>query len=664
MMKLSLILNAIDPLIGGVLIRGEKGTAKSTAVRALAAVLPEIEVFEGCAYSCDPCGELCDNCINSNGSAVRGMRPVRMTTLPLNSTEDMIVGSLDFESAIKSGKRVFQPGLLARVNRGILYIDEVNLLDDHIVDIILDSSSSGYNVVEREGISYCHQSEFILVGTMNPEEGDLRPQFIDRFGLCVEVKGCTDMATRIRLMKHREEFDFNPHGFIEKYTEENQQVRESIINAREILDTIIMPKNLKKYISELCLSKNVAGHRADIIIQRAAIALTALRKKREVTLDEILLAAELALVHRTREASNSAPLPPEPDDDNDEQENEESPENEDQNDDQDNEKEETPPPPPPQNSEEENSEHENDENQPDQNMENASVPDFNNMDMEVKDEMFDIGEVFKVKTIRIDKDRKKRRGSGKRMRTKTSQKQGRYVKSVFNRNDNDIAFDATIRAAAPFQKIRGKNANTLINIKNEDIRTKEREKKISNFLLFTVDASGSMGARGRMIASKGAVMSLLLDAYQKRDKVGMVAFRKKDAELVLPPTSSVDLAASRLKEMPVGGRTPLSIGLSKTFEVLNVQLIKEPSSKPVAVIITDGKSNVAAGNDKPVDEALQYAEKMSREERIKFIVIDSEEKGMVTFGLARKLASALHAEYFKIEDLKASDIVNVINRSK
>ncbi len=663
-MKLSLILNAIDPHIGGVLIRGEKGTAKSTTVRAFAQVLPEILVRKGCFCNSAPdadCpeGEVCT-------------RKVRVDTLPLNSTEDMVAGSIDFEAAIKSGQRVFQPGILARVNRGILYIDEVNLLDDHIVDIILDSSSSGINIVEREGISYSHQCSFILVGTMNPEEGDLRPQLIDRFGLCVNVVGSKDIAQRVRLMKLREEFDASPQEFVAKYVNENAKIHEELIAARDLLPSVTISKTLKKYISELCLSKNVAGHRADIIMKRAAKALAAYRGKIEVTVDEILAVAEMVLIHRTRESHNETPPPPEPPE-NDEQGEEEENENEDENEspelpeeegEDDNEEEDNPP------EENMNEEPNEKEDSRQEDGDNDQIPDLpppppDDKDSDdVKDEIFAIGETFKVKKIGINKDRLERRGSGRRSRTKTGQKQGRYMRSIFSsRKSNDIAFDATIRAAAPFQRSRKKDSDVLIAIRKEDIRIKEREKKIGNLILFTVDASGSMGARGRMAASKGAVMSLLLDAYQKRDKIGLVTFRKKEAEVLLPPTSSVDLAAGKLREMPVGGRTPLSVGLAKGFEILNNNLLKDPSMRPILIIMTDGRSNYAVGGGKPMDEVFDYADKMAREERIKYIVIDTEESGIVSFGLARKLSDRLGGEYFKIEDLKASDILGVINRS-
>ena len=276
------------------------------------------------------------------------------------------------------------------------------------------------------------------------------------------------------------------------------------------------------------------------------------------------------------------------------------------------------------------------------------------------EQIFEVGETFKVKKFASPKDRVVRRGSGRRSRTRISQKQGRYVKSVMGRNQDDVALDATLRAAAPYQ-LRRKNGNDLaVILQPEDIRGKVREKRIGNFLLFVVDASGSMGARGRMAASKGAIMSLLLDAYQKRDRVAMVSFRRDGAVVNLPPTSSIELAAHLLQEMPVGGRTPLSAGLAKSHEVLRNYLLREPTARPITIVITDGKSNVALGENKPLDEALALADRLSLDERIRFIVVDTEAKGLVTFGLAQKLAGAMKAQYFKIEDLKADTLLNIV----
>ncbi|MDD3581644.1 MAG: putative cobaltochelatase [Desulfobacca sp.] len=645
-MKLALILNAIDPRVGGVLIRGEKGTAKSTGVRGLAALLPEIKVVAGCRFRCDPEApeDYCRDCRGQPPQNGGVTSRVKFVDLPLNATEDMVLGGIDFEAAVKQGTRQFQPGLLAKANRGILYIDEVNLLDDHLVDIILDTAASGVNVVEREGISFQHPARLILVGTMNPEEGDLRPQLLDRFGLCIEVHGSADLEARVELMQRREDFDTQPEDFSAAYRAENEKIAHQIAQAKKNLPNVRFPKHLRPLISELCLSHKVAGHRADIIIERAALALAAYRGKAEAGMEEIKEVAAMALLHRRRETMPPPPPPPPPEpplpeplrDDSPEDDHREEPDR------QENQlPEETMPPLP-------------------QDREAAA----NGRDNEVAEHIFEVGTTFKVKRFSQDKDRKLRRGSGRRSRTRTALKQGRYVKSIEHRHGDDLALDATVRAAAPYQHRRRRPDSSLaVHIHPEDVRHKVREKRIGNFLLFIVDASGSMGARGRMAASKGAIMSLLLDAYQKRDRVAMVSFRKREAWVNLPPTSSIEMAGKLLEEMPVGGRTPLSAGLFKGYEILRNYLLKDPASEPIVIVITDGKANIACGESNPVTEALSFARQMTQEERIKFIVVDTEEAGIVSFGLAAELAAALGANYFKIEDLKANELVDVVRRN-
>ena len=659
-LKLSLMLNAVNPNIGGVLIRGEKGTAKSTAVRALAALLPEIDVVEGCPYSCSPDRpeDGCEHCSRSDLPLGKASRRVRVVELPLNATEDRIAGGIDFSLAVRLGRRALQPGLLASAHRGILYVDEVNLLDDHIVDIILDAAASGENIIEREGISIRHPARFILVGTMNPEEGELRPQLLDRFGLCVETAGTSDLEARVELMERREAFDRDPAAFNQKAAEQNRRIAGQIESGRADLHRVRMPRHLRGFITELCSENNVAGHRADLVMEQAARALAALKSAPEVTVEHIREVAPMVLMHRRRDAQPPPPPPP-PQDDTRSEEDEpprEPPENEDR---------------PPENGEDETPAEEqsappdttpdDDRSEPDRPEPERPDHDRNApMPRDAKDRIFEIGATFKVKHISAAKDRIFRRGSGRRSRTRVSQKQGRYVKSCMNPKHGDIALDATLRAAAPYQKSRGRMNGLCVTLTAQDVRGKIREKRIGNFLFFVVDASGSMGARGRMAASKGAVMSLLLDAYRKRDRVAMISFRKNEAVVNLPPTTSVDLAGKLLAELTVGGRTPLSAGLVKTHEQVRNVLLKDPAARPIVILITDGKSNSALGNGKPLDEALQLAEMLSRDERIRFVVVDTEESGLIAFGLAQRLAAALKAQYFKIDDLKAQTLVDII----
>ncbi|MBU0991449.1 MAG: putative cobaltochelatase [Proteobacteria bacterium] len=657
-LKLVLILNAVNPRIGGVLIRGEKGTAKSTTVRALSMLLPEIKVVTACPYSCDPDDpdNLCDQCAKNPSGLKTTVRRQKVVTLPLNATEDRVSGGIDFNRAVKEGVRTLQPGVLAEAHRGILYVDEVNLLDDHIVDIILDAAASGRNRIEREGISFAHPSDFILVGTMNPEEGDLRPQLLDRFGLSVEVASEKDPDLRILMMERREAFDQTPTDFLRQFDHENETIAGRIESAGEILRQVKLPKYLRTLITEICTENNVAGHRADLTIEQAAIAHAAWCRRVEVSAEDIQAVAGFALLHRRREA---APPPPPPEED---KKQEAPPDNEPKDKQKDQEQPEEMSDDPMDKAQQEPSEPE--PGDPDDSSEQERQEQEKPRPEDIVEQIFDVGETFKVKKIISPKDRVFRRGSGRRSRTRISQKQGRYVKSTMQRKSGDVALDATLRAAAPYQIHRSYERNGLaVCLKPEDIREKIREKRIGNFLLFIVDASGSMGARGRMAASKGAIMSLLMDAYQKRDKVGMLSFRKDEAFVNLPPTSSIELAARLLKEMPVGGRTPLSAGLVKGYEIIRNYLLREPSARPIVLIITDGKSNVSLGDRKPVDEALLLASKMGADDRVQYVVVDTEENGLVRFGLAKRLANETSAAYFKIDDLKADTLMNIVKES-
>ncbi len=639
-MKLALILNAINPSVGGLLIRGEKGTAKSTAVRALARVLPEIEVAADCPYSCDPrdVAAMCNSC-RGNGIVARTRR-VRVAELPLNATEEMVVGGLDFSASIVEGIRVFQPGLMARTNRGILYIDEVNLLSDHLVDIILDVSASGENLVQREGISHRHPARFILVGTMNPEEGELRPQLLDRFGLCVEVHGDRDVNARVEVLRRRDSFDRAPYAFSRRFTREETLLAERISRAREMLPRVKSPEGLERLIVEICVHHRVAGHRADIVIAHAARALAAFEGRHEVAGEDVRRAAVLAIPHRARELAprndpwpetrvNNGPQPlvkamayP--------------------------------------------------EDYPEQEPAHVSAVDSKMEEIrfgpsqrpaqrsDCPEAIFEIGPTFKVREIGHRSDRLFRQGSGKRSRTRTRHKKGRYVRSIARRQTDDVALDATIRAAAPHQLGRKTENGLVVTIRGEDIREKLRETRIGNFLLFIVDASGSMGAKGRMVASKGAIMSLLKDAYQKRDRVAMVSFRKQEAVVNLPPTSSIYRAGRLLQELPVGGKTPLAAGLRKGQGVLRNVLLKDPACRPILIIITDGKANESVGKGDPFWEALSAARGLASDKRIKSIVVDAEEQGGFQYRFSVRLAEVLGAEYFRIKDLRADILLEIV----
>lgn len=648
-MKLALVLNAVDHGIGGVLIRGEKGTAKSTAARALACLLPEIAVHGGCFFSCDPDrpGEWCPRCRESsgNGHPLQRRRSC-FVTLPLNATEDMVAGGLDFSATMKAGARFFQPGLLARAHRGILYIDEVNLLDDHIVDMILDAAQSGVNIVEREGLSLCHAARFAIVASMNPEEGPLRPQLLDRFGFCVEVVSESDPQRRVDLMEKREAYEADPSGFNRVFAGEEAALSDRILAARRLLPAVRLAPHLRGYIGELTMSRHVAGHRADLIIARAALAHAALAGRETAGVKDVLEVAELALLHRGRDALSEPPPPPQ-EEDNRETPDEKQPEKpaEDR----------------------ENSQRSSGSEAP------VSAPEGTKGDSgetgrgktgktPEDDTFFDVGDVFRVKRLAPEEDRLSRRGSGRRMRSRTANRQGRYVKSRWRPDCEDVAPDATLRAAAPYQlSRRAATGRDNVIVYRRDWQEKVREKRVGSLILFVVDGSGSMGAMGRMVASKGAVMSLLLDAYQKRDRVAMICFRRREATLLLPPTSSIEVAGKLLREMAVGGRTPLSAALVKAYETLLPGLRRDPNLRPLVILVTDGKANAGLNEgNKPMEEAARLAENLGSDRRINWIVVDTEAQNGVRLGLARAIASSLGGAYCHMDGLKASDLIQVI----
>lgn len=651
-MKKALLLSVVNPHVGGVLIRGQKGTAKSTAVRALAALLPEIEVVADCPYSCDPedVATMCESCRDrwrKGESLPRLSRKIRVVELPVSATEDRVVGCLDIEDTIKKGRPCFEPGILARANRGIVYIDEVNLLDDHLVDVLLDAAATGVNIVEREGISYAHPAEFALVGTMNPEEGELRPQLLDRFGLCVQVEGVEDPQQRVEIMRRREAFDADPLGFISRWAKAESELARQIAAARSLLTRVIIPERLMRLAVDLAMEAQVAGHRAEIVLVAAARTLAAFAGRGEVTAEDVLEAAELVLLHRARQA------PPPPPQQQLEEHQEEPPKEGEEVEEQAQTREEETQHVPPEHKESQEVEGKEGSSEKEDLNERSSFP------VAPQETVFAVGRPFAVRRIALRRDRILRKGSGRRSRTRTASRSGRYVRSTMHRRHNDLALDATLRAAAPYQVHREKNG-LAVAIEPSDIREKVREKRIGNFLLFVVDASGSMGAQQRMVETKGAILSLLLDAYQKRDKIGMIAFRGHSAEVLLPPTNSVEMGHRLLKELPTGGRTPLSAGLLKAYEVAKSHLRKEPHISPLIILISDGRANVSMGEDKPLAEALRVAELIRDEERIKSIVVDVEKEGFFAFGMARRLAFALGADYYKIDDLKAEALVQAV----
>nr|WP_319376590.1 putative cobaltochelatase [uncultured Methanoregula sp.] len=626
-MKKALIFNAINPGIGGVLIRGEKGTAKSTAARALVRLLPEKCVAEGCLFGCDPrdTRHMCRECREKQPGPKSRRAPMKVVELPISATEDKVVGSLDIGHALKSGEKKFEPGILAEANRNILYVDEVNLLNDHIVDVLLDAAAMGTNFIEREGVSYTHPSSFILIGTMNPEEGELRPQLLDRFGLCVDIEGIRDVETRIDVIKRRQAYESDPETFIHGWDAEEQELRSRILIAKELLSRVSMPDDILRMIAQICIDMAVDGHRADITMMKTAATIAAWNNRTVVDEDDVREAANLVLSHRMRRRPFS-------DQQMDHKKMEESIQN---------------------SKKEQKSPDRKNEQHDHPHPEEKPVPDSSATTAAPEGSPFGIDQQKIALPHRADSVR--REGDGKRSTTES--RDGRYVRSrVMETPHADIALDATLRAAAPFQN--GRKGSLAIKIEPSDLREKVRERKTANTILFVVDASGSMGAEQRMTAVKGAILSLLIDAYQKRDRVGLVAFRGSGAELLLPPTSSIELARKYMQTLPVGGKTPLAHGLLKGFEVLQREQAIHRNTIPRLILVSDGKANVGMGTRSPLEDAKAAASQI-REEGIPSLVIDSEQN-FLSFGLARTLSEELGARYIRLEDLEAGELAGLV----
>ena len=655
-MKRALLLNAINPRIGGVLVRGKKGTAKSTAVRSLAALLPEVPVVPGCSYSCQPGSpqEVCQWCRQAASVGGSSARQVRIVDLPVGATEDRLVGSLDIEQAIKSGEKNFEPGLIAAAHRGILYIDEVNLLNDHLVDVLLDAAAMGRNYVEREGISVSHDAEFMLVGTMNPEEGDLRPQLLDRFGLAVEVDGVFEPAERREVVRRRMAFESAPFDFMDAWVEAEQEERDRLLSSRRLLGEVIVPDDILELITDICAEYQVDGLRGDIVMYKTASTIAAYEGRTVVEVDDVREAALMALLHRQRRQPFQQPhLVTEQLDNmlddfqNQQRDREPSADNDSRQDDPADDSDREPDP-------------------PDDETEDPA-------DAVLGDDWFEIGDPYAVQNLQVQPpDRRARRASGRRATTISGTSVGRYVGArVPDGPASDLALDATLRSAAPYQQSRRASAESdtstsALLIEPWDVREKVRETHTGSLILFVVDASGSMGAQRRMVAVKGAVMSLLLDAYQRRDRVGLIAFRGTGAELLLPPTGSVEMAQWCLQEMPTGGRTPLARALYVAMETLETERLKDRDVLPLLVLLSDGRANVSLSGDQLTQLAVGDAEvqNLSRtisDARIPAVVVDTEQD-FIKMGLAQGIADSMSARYIKLDELVAESLADAVRR--
>ncbi|MFE7440569.1 putative cobaltochelatase [Streptomyces chartreusis] len=641
-LRLALLLNAVSPAVGGVLVRGEKGTAKSTAVRALSALMPEVPVVPGCRFSCDP-GAPDPACPDGPHEAgAFQARPARMVELPVGASEDRLVGALDIERALAEGVKAFEPGLLADAHRGILYVDEVNLLHDHLVDLLLDAAAMGASYVEREGVSVRHAARFLLVGTMNPEEGELRPQLLDRFGLTVEVAASREPDQRVEVVRRRLAYDDDPGAFAARWADEERTVRQRIVAARELLPSVRLGDGALRQIAATCAAFEVDGMRADIVMARTATALAAWAGRTDVLAEDVRQAALLALPHRRRRNPFDAPGL---DEDKLDETLEEFGGSEDED-----------PDPGPDGPGGGGGQPPQSDDGP-QGGDTAARPEAGE-DGEPQGsgagEQTPVraSEPFRAKALSVP-GVGEGGAAGRRSRARTEH--GRTTGARRPRGTlTKLHLAATVQAAAPHQRARGRSGRGLV-VRRDDLRQAVREGREGNLVLFVVDASGSMAARQRMGAVKGAVLSLLLDAYQRRDKVGLVTFRGSAADVALPPTSSVDAAAARLESLPTGGRTPLAAGLLKAHEVLRVERLRDPARRALVVLVTDGR---ATGGPEPVALAGRAA-RLFAADGVASVVVDCE-SGPVRLGLAGQLAGELGGTAVTLDELRADSIAGLV----
>ncbi|SHN27125.1 putative cobaltochelatase [Cryptosporangium aurantiacum] len=689
-LRLALTLNAISPAIGGVLARGEKGTAKSTVVRALHALLPPITVVAGCRFACDPAAPDPQCPDGPHGDVLPEARAARLVELPVGATEDRLVGALDLERALTEGVRAYQPGLLAAAHRGVLYVDEVNLLADHLVDTLLDAAGMGRAYVERDGVSVRHAARFLLVGTMNPEEGELRPQLLDRFGLTVEVTASRNPAERADVVRRRLAYEADPEGFAARWAAEDASLAARIVEARTRLADVVLSDAALRRITAVCAAFDVDGLRADLVTARTAVALAAWHGRDHVTDDDIRRAAELALPHRRRRNPFDAPGL---DQDKLDQALRDAAENDPDED----------PDGPDGGGPGDGGPDGPDDGGPDDGGPGGAdgpdggterndptadapgtpsgtppgTPDGGGPDVPagpvpagrpsadgaadaprlpgpspVEQAAVRAASPYRTKLLTVPGvGRNQSDATGRR--SPAESRRGRVVRAT--RTDGpvtDVHLTATLLAAAPHQRSRGRTAGLILE--KTDLRAAVRRGRESNTILFCVDASGSMAARQRMAAVKGAVLSLLLDAYQRRDTVGLVTFRRDTATLALPPTGSIEVAARRLDELPTGGRTPLAAGLAKSAEVIRLERRRNPHRRPLLVVVTDGR---ATHGKNARDEARRAAAYLAAD-RIASVVVDCE-AGPIRLGLAQELAVHLGATALRLGDLSADGLATI-----
>ncbi|MFB2623993.1 VWA domain-containing protein [Methanothermobacter marburgensis] len=632
--KKALILNAINPRIGGVLIKGDKGTGKTTAVRALADLLPSLRTVKGCPFNCDPDEpeEACEVC--RSGDLEVEYRKMRVVELPLGATEDRVVGSLDIGKALTEGIKALEPGILAEANRNILYVDEINLLDDHLVDVLLDAAAYGVNTVEREGISLQHPSRFILVGTMNPAEGELRPQLSDRIGIHINVGTVTDIRQRILIMKRRDEFEDDPEGFVERFAESQRKLMERIMEARKLLPAVTIDDDLLELIARVCVDAGVDGHRSDIAIVRTSKAIAAFNGRRRVREEDVEDAIILVLGERipgrtynrenTRREMQRAREEMERERESEESESESGDSGSDSGE---GEEDETPA----EGSPGEGSSGDSGAS-PSASSLGALAADVEGREPETQDMDVDIKKLLRIR------GKKKERLYGSRVESKTTK--GRYVKSRFPRGSGDVAVDATLRAAAS----RGE-----LKIEPGDIREKIRKHGARASIVLVVDISGSMFSEKKAARVKGLIERFIEDAQRHKDRISVVGFRGRDAKVIIPSTARASSFRDTVDSIRVGGTTPMAQGIKRGLEILREEK-RHSEYVPFMVILSDGMPNVGVERN-PKREAIEAAARL-REEDIPSAVINFEQGSRGGRDLNMEIALASGGSYYDLHDLE------------